>query len=683
VLTDKLGNGLGTTRGYDELDRMTSNVVEPYGGGTDVQNFTYTYDTIGNLAQRVDVIQSSLTENFAYDRLNRLLQSSGTGFTTQTIAFNAVGNITSKSNVGTYNYNAQGTPCTTGAGGGPHALCSVTGTVNGYANPTFSYDANGSLTTGLGRTLTYTSFNMPATVTAPNNLVPGTSVTYTYVYNADHERVKHIIDRTNGTFTTIYLHPAGGGALLYEKEIKPTLTEHKHYIVAGSILVGVYLSRSDSTTETRYFHSDRLGSLTLITNASGAVIERLAYEAYGTRRYPAGTDDTSNALYGITTDRGFTGHEHLDEIALIHMNGRVYDPLLGRFFTADPIIQDPNNLQSYNRYTYGINNPLAGVDPSGYFFGIDDFFIAVAVIAAARATNIIDTSTAKSLLGIATAALVGPGGQWGAWAGGTFGTSLAGGFVGGLVSGGSLESGLQGSLSAALFFGAGELGGGPLLHAGAGCISAAASGGDCGAGALSAGLAEISGGLTKDWSPQAQLAASVVVGGTGSVIGGGKFANGAVTGAFGYLFNCGAHDCWNKANQQQTPLSVPTGVGVDVNIAAAEAAKQQGEGPNWFYDQVRNKGPWDYKQAGGQFENFGNFNYGATGAAFGFSEDTLLRMAGWASVQGGTSSPQFGVAPNLLQAYRGVGGVPPFGDHPVDQYWIRQGIQYYKQKAGR
>jgi RHS repeat-associated protein len=371
VLTETLGNGLSTTRGYDELDRMTSNVV---GSGTNVQNFTYAYDTIGNLTQRVDVIQSSLTENFAYDRLNRLLQSSGTGLTTHSQSFNATGNITYKSDVGTYNYNAQGTPCTTETGGGgPHALCSVTGTVNGYANPAFSYDANGSLTAGLGRTLTYTSFNMPATVVAANNLVPGTSVTYTYVYNADHERVKHIIDRTDGTFTTIYLHPAGKGELLYEKEIKPTLTEHKHYIVAGSILVGVYLSRSDSTTETRYFHSDRLGSLTLITNASGAVIERLAYEAYGKRRYPAGTDDTANGLYGITTDRGFTGHEHLDEIALIHMNGRIYDPLIARFMTADPSVQLPTNLQDYNRYSYVGNNPLRYYDPTGYGW-FSDFF---------------------------------------------------------------------------------------------------------------------------------------------------------------------------------------------------------------------------------------------------------------------------------------------------------------------
>ncbi|MBI2312112.1 MAG: RHS repeat protein, partial [Betaproteobacteria bacterium] len=328
VLTETLGNGLTTTRGYDALERMTSNVVGNAGGN--LQNLSYTYDTLGNLTQRVDVVQSSLTETFAYDRLNRLLQSSGAGLTTRNYNYGPTGNLTYKSDVGTYNYNPAG-PCPTGGGGGPHALCSITGAVMGYTNPGFGYDANGNLVSGLGRSLTYTSFNLPATISAPNNLMPGTNTTYTYVYNAEHERVKHLITRSDGTYTTIYLHPAGKGALLYEKEIKPTVTEHKHYLTAGSLLIGVYLTRSDATTETRYFHHDQLGSLTLITNASGAQVERLAYEAFGKRRYPVGTDDPSNTLQGITTDRGFTGHEHLDETALIHMNGRIYDPLLGRF----------------------------------------------------------------------------------------------------------------------------------------------------------------------------------------------------------------------------------------------------------------------------------------------------------------------------------------------------------------
>jgi RHS repeat-associated protein len=480
---------------------------------------------------------------FSYDRLNRLLQSSGTGFTTHSQSFNAVGNITYKSDVGTYNYNAQGTPCTSGTGGGgPHALCSITGTVNGYTNPGFTYDANGNLTAGLGRTLTYTSFNMPATITAPNNLVPTTSVTYTWVYNADHERTKHIIDRTDGTFTTIYLHPAGKGQLLYEKEIKPSITEHKHYIVAGSMLIGVYLSRSDSTTETRYMHSDRLGSLTLITNSSGGVLERLAYEPYGKRRYPAGTDDTANGLYGITTDRGFTGHEGLDEIALVHMNGRIYDPLLGRFFTSDPNVPGAGDLQAYNRYSYVYNNPLGYVDPTGYWPG---FLEKLGI-------------TPRTVVAIAVAAFVGPQGYFGVAGitGDAFASALVAGFASGAINSGSLQGGLQGAFTASLFYGVGGLPGGPggiekvLGHAAAGCISSAASGGQCGSGALSAGFAEFAGPKVMTDSFAANVAIRAVLGGTAAVAGGGNFGNGAVTAAFGYLFNHCSHGACTTSFEQ-------------------------------------------------------------------------------------------------------------------------------------
>lgn len=68
------------------------------------------------------------------------------------------------------------------------------------------------------------------------------------------------------------------------------------------------------------------------------------------------------------TSRGYTGHEQMDEVGLIHMNGRVYDPKLGRFLQADPHIQAPSDSQNLNRYSYVNNNPLSYTDPTGYFF---------------------------------------------------------------------------------------------------------------------------------------------------------------------------------------------------------------------------------------------------------------------------------------------------------------------------
>ncbi|MGK3143841.1 polymorphic toxin type 44 domain-containing protein [Pantoea sp. C2G6] len=89
----------------------------------------------------------------------------------------------------------------------------------------------------------------------------------------------------------------------------------------------------------------------------------------------------------------------------------------------------------------------------------------------------------------------------------------------------------------------------------------------------------------------------------------------------------------------------------------------------WFFQQVRSHGPWDYKQRGRQFANFGNFNYGAAGHAAGISDVVLLRAAGWAQNRAGTTHP----------AWDDWYGSAPYGDDPDDQYWIRAGIDYAKR----
>ncbi|WP_217653638.1 RHS repeat-associated core domain-containing protein [Janthinobacterium lividum] len=75
-----------------------------------------------------------------------------------------------------------------------------------------------------------------------------------------------------------------------------------------------------------------------------------------------------DSIDGKIDNRGFTGHEMLDQLDLVHMNGRVYDPLLGKFMSADPVIQDPMNGQNYNRYSYVLNNPTNLTDPTGFRF---------------------------------------------------------------------------------------------------------------------------------------------------------------------------------------------------------------------------------------------------------------------------------------------------------------------------
>ncbi len=122
-----------------------------------------------------------------------------------------------------------------------------------------------------------------------------------------------------------------------------------------------------------YYYTDHLGSIVARADAKGVITEHYSYDAWGRRRDP--TTGTPLAKlkskpnwfqYGFS-DRGYTGHETLDALGLIHMNGRIYDPAIGRFLSPDPFVRNAFNLQAHNRYTYVNNNPLVNIDPSGFF----------------------------------------------------------------------------------------------------------------------------------------------------------------------------------------------------------------------------------------------------------------------------------------------------------------------------
>lgn len=255
----------------------------------------------------------NVIENFTYDTLNRLLQVTGTAgpsnapLIPRTFVYNQIGNILYKSDAGLFTYSASGAGSVR-----PHAVASVAGPINA----SYTYDANGSMTAGNGKTLTYTSFNMV-------NTIASGAYNYTYNYNAEHQRVKLITVRPDDTLTSIY-----ASAGFYEKEISTNTGEvtHKFYVKG----VGVHVAKSTGLSEMRYYHTDNLGSIVTISNEVRGVLEQMAYEAFGERRYDSGDpQDRLSPIIGITTDRGYTGHEHLDEMNLVHMNGRVFDPALG------------------------------------------------------------------------------------------------------------------------------------------------------------------------------------------------------------------------------------------------------------------------------------------------------------------------------------------------------------------
>ena len=141
----------------------------------------------------------------------------------------------------------------------------------------------------------------------------------------------------------------------------------RYYVHTGSRAVAM-VERVSGANTTQYLHRDQQGSVTKVTSSGGSVTQALAYDAWGLRRNAADWSPLASPFAGShETERGYTGHEHLDNVGLIHMNGRVQDPKLGRFVSADPFVAAPFNTQSHNRYSYVWNNPASMVDPSGFF----------------------------------------------------------------------------------------------------------------------------------------------------------------------------------------------------------------------------------------------------------------------------------------------------------------------------
>ncbi|MDO8341871.1 MAG: RHS repeat-associated core domain-containing protein [Cellvibrio sp.] len=148
---------------------------------------------------------------------------------------------------------------------------------------------------------------------------------------------------------------------IYEEVTKDGVTQKIHYV--GDF--ALFISKGDNTSATyahEYLHRDHIGSIVAISKGTIATVADVSWQAngaWGARRFNQWNGPLDSLLNPTSTAKGFTDHEHLDSVGLIHMNGRVYDPELGRFMSADPFVQAPYNSQSYNRYSYVFNNPLS------------------------------------------------------------------------------------------------------------------------------------------------------------------------------------------------------------------------------------------------------------------------------------------------------------------------------------
>jgi RHS repeat-associated protein len=435
LIQQTAGNGVATSQSFDaETGRLTAILA---GAGNIVENFSYTYDVLGNVLTRADA-NENLTETFAYDNINRVTSAtvSQNIAPVKTFAYDAIGNLLSKSDVGAYAYPLAGSAL-------PHAVTSISG---GLINTTFSYDPNGNQTAGLGRSISYASYNKPSSITQGSG-------TLFFSHDVDHQRFK----QTAPEGITLYFDAFGVHTELFSSAV----SQWNDYLMVGGAMIGVRVLHSDESVSTRYFHTDRLGSIAVITDESGTVVERDSYDAWGKRRFPTGADDPSGSLTSQTT-RGFTGQEELADVGLVHLNGRVYDPLVGRMMSADPFVPDPMNAQAWNRYSYVINNPLAFTDPNGYcFLGICTWGRAISTFFG-RTFGVLfrQFPILGNLLEIAAVALCAPFGPVcavaAAFASTTFVAGVTSGNLGYALRAG-LIAGITAGITAGVFSGIGEI----------------------------------------------------------------------------------------------------------------------------------------------------------------------------------------------------------------------------------
>jgi RHS repeat-associated protein len=311
------GNGVATAYAYDPYTNRPTSILTNR-SGLPLQNLSYLYDDIGNVKTITDALDPTRTQTFQYDHLNRLTQADSQAYPSYpqpiTYQYNQIGNMTYNSQVGSYVYPNPGSPR-------PHAVTQA-------GSNTYTYDNNGNMIGGGGRTIAYDYDNRPSSITQ--------SGVIGFVYDYQGQRVKK-----SGPSSTTYI------GKLYEI----TAGVNTKYIFSGTKRIV-----SKTTSATNYYHTDHLGSSNVITNTSGTMVEEIYYFPYGATRLDSGSVDVKHK---------YTGQEEDPETGLYYYGARYYDPVLARFISPDTIVPEYTNPQSLNRYSYVLNNPLFYVDPSG------------------------------------------------------------------------------------------------------------------------------------------------------------------------------------------------------------------------------------------------------------------------------------------------------------------------------
>lgn len=320
----------------------------------DILNISYSFDPLKNeLQNRTTSGALNITEKFDYDDNNRLVNwtnpVTGVKPSANRNQYDIKGRIIENDQVGIIKYeNAS-------------AIYRPTGmTLNNEGDQNYDND--------LIQTISYNENNDPVFIDGEKGDVGfqygltsmRQKVTYKGNFGSDGEGELTKFYNEDGSFEVVRDNKYG---------------EEKHIIyIGGSPYQSniIYLSSTkDGYAAYRFLHKDYLGSILAITDENGKRLEQRHFDAWGNLTHlkinnlPVITDKVVIAGSALLIDRGYTGHEYFADVAIIHMNGRLYDPLLRRFLNADENIQDPANTQNYNKYGYVMNNPMIYSDPSG------------------------------------------------------------------------------------------------------------------------------------------------------------------------------------------------------------------------------------------------------------------------------------------------------------------------------
>ena len=298
--------------------------------------FEHTVTQYATLVLRIEKVNTTANNIFVVTGLS----ASRISKTTQ--AYDDRGRIT-QNELGTYNY---------------------TNTSKAYQNTSVTVTPEG-LTYYQAKplqTISYNAFKSPVEITEQNG---ADRISFTYNDNNNRSTMFYGNTNTDKTLRLNRKYYSADGSMEIKVNTQTGVAEFVTYIGGNGYTAPIVLKSNGSTQNYLYLHRDYQGSILAITDAAGAVVEKRLFDAWGAIiKVQNGAGTTLNGL--TVLDRGYTGHEHLQSVGLIHMNGRLYDPKLHRFLQTDNYVQDPGNTQNYNSYGYVLNNPLKYTDPSGW-----------------------------------------------------------------------------------------------------------------------------------------------------------------------------------------------------------------------------------------------------------------------------------------------------------------------------